>query len=85
MSGRGHRKTTNCGPSRSRSNSSSCFDYSSMRKILSIIFLNFMLSDISLVYDMRKPFALLRAGLFVSSNQGDRPVVELFLATSLER
>jgi site-specific DNA recombinase len=47
-------------------------DYAQKRQILSIVFLNFTLSDVSLVYEMRKPFALLREGLLVSSNRDDR-------------
>lgn len=47
-------------------------DFAEKRQILSIVFLNFTLDDVSLVYEMRKPFALLREGLLVSSNRGDR-------------
>ena len=40
--------------------------------MLEIVFLNFRLDDVSLYYEMTKPFDALAKGLFVSSNRGDK-------------
>lgn len=47
-------------------------DYAAKRQMLEIVFLNFTLGDVSLCYQMRKPFDALAKGLLVPSNRGDR-------------
>lgn len=47
-------------------------DYPAKRQILETVFLNFTLDDVSLCYEMEKPFDALAKGLLVSSNRGDR-------------
>lgn len=47
-------------------------DYSAKRQILETVFLNFTLDDVSLCYQMEKPFDALAKGLLVSSNRGDK-------------
>ena len=47
-------------------------DYAEKRQILELVFLNFRLNDVSLVYEMRKPFDALAKGLLVPSSRGDR-------------
>jgi hypothetical protein len=59
-------------------------DYAQKRQILSIVFLNFTLSNISLEYEMRKPFALLCEGLLVLSNRGDTKRFEPFIEAAAE-
>ena len=46
-------------------------DYSVERRYLEIVFLNFVLDDITLVPTMRKPFDVVAEGLLVSSSRGD--------------
>ncbi len=41
-------------------------------QILETVFLNFTLDDVSLCYEIEKPFDALAKGLLVSSNRGDR-------------
>ncbi|HEY4364941.1 MAG TPA: recombinase family protein [Bryobacteraceae bacterium] len=43
-------------------------DYAAKRQILDIVFSNFRLDDVTLCYEMRKPFALLAEGLLVSNS-----------------
>ncbi|MGA2230855.1 MAG: recombinase family protein [Tepidisphaeraceae bacterium] len=47
-------------------------DYAAKRQLLEIVFLNFKLDDVTLCYEMRKPFDVLAKGLLVSSHRGDR-------------
>ncbi len=47
-------------------------DYSVKRRYLEIVFLNFVLDDVTLVPETRKPFDLLVEGPLVSSSRGDR-------------
>ena len=47
-------------------------DYAAKRQMLEIVFLNFRLDDVSLCYEMTKPFDALAKGLLVSSDRGDR-------------
>lgn len=47
-------------------------DFSAKRKILELLFLNLTLKDVSLCYEMEKPFNVLFKGLSVSSNRGDK-------------
>ncbi len=47
-------------------------DYSCKRRILEIICLNFSLDDVSLGYEMRKPFDVLVEGLPVQWSRADR-------------
>lgn len=47
-------------------------DYSVKRRYLEIVFLNFVLDDVTLVPTTRKPFDMLAEGLLVSSSRGDR-------------
>lgn len=47
-------------------------DYSVKRRYLEIVFLNFVLDDVTLVPTTRKPFDVLAEGLLVSSSRGDR-------------
>ena len=47
-------------------------DYSVKRRYLEIVFLNFVLEDVTLVPTMRKPFDVVAEGLSVSSSRGDR-------------
>lgn len=46
-------------------------DYGEKRRLLEIVFLNFALNDITLCYEMRKPFDVLVKGLVVPSTRGD--------------
>jgi len=54
-------------------------DYSVKRRYLEIVFLNFVLDDVTLVPETRKPFDLLVEGPLVSSSRGDKTPLELFL------
>ncbi len=47
-------------------------DYAEKRQILEMVFSNFRLEGVSLVYETRKPFDILAKGLLVSSSRGDR-------------
>ncbi len=47
-------------------------DFGAKRQILETVFLNLRLDDVSLCYEMEKPFDALAKGLLVSSNRGDR-------------
>ena len=47
-------------------------DYAAKRRLLEIVFLNFVLDDVTLVPDTRKPFDLLVEGPLVSSSRDDR-------------
>ncbi len=47
-------------------------DYAVKRRYLEIVFLNFVLDDVTLVPTRRKPFDMLAEGLFVSSSRGER-------------
>ena len=47
-------------------------DYSVKRRYLEIVFLNFVLDDVTLVPTTRKPFDVLAEGLLVSSSRDDR-------------
>lgn len=47
-------------------------DYSTKRRYLEIVFLNFVLDDVTLVPTTRKPFDVLAEGLLVSSSRDDR-------------
>jgi len=47
-------------------------DYSAKRRLLEIVFLNFVLDDVTLVPETRKPFDMLAEGLLVSSSRGER-------------
>ncbi|MFO0428768.1 MAG: hypothetical protein ACK526_19525 [Planctomyces sp.] len=47
-------------------------DYHCKRRILEIICLNFRLDDVTLCYEMRKPFDVLVEGLPVQWSRGDR-------------
>ena len=51
--------------------------YSGKRRYLVIVFLNFVLDDVTLVPTTRKPFDVLAEGLLVSSSRGDRTAMEL--------
>jgi len=53
-------------------------DYAAKRRLLEIVFLNFVLDDVTLVSETRKPFDLLVEGPLVSSSRGDRTSIELF-------
>jgi hypothetical protein len=57
----------------------SAADHAAKRQILSIVLLKFSLNDLSLFCEMRKPFALLREGLLVSSSRVDKTAIELFI------
>jgi hypothetical protein len=46
-------------------------DYSAKRRFLEIVFLNFVLDDVTLVPTTRKPFDMLAEGLLVSSSRGN--------------
>jgi site-specific DNA recombinase len=46
-------------------------DYSVKRRYLEIVFLNFVLDDVTLVPTTRKPFDMVAEGLLVSSSRGD--------------
>ena len=45
-------------------------DYAEKRRVLEIVFLNFVLDDVTLVPETRKPFDMLAEGLLVSSSRG---------------
>ena len=47
-------------------------DYAEKRRVLEIVFLNFVLDDVTLVPETRKPFDVLAEGLLVQSSRGDR-------------
>jgi site-specific DNA recombinase len=47
-------------------------DYAAKRRLLEIVFLNFVLDDVTLVPETRKPFDMLAEGLLVSSSRADR-------------
>lgn len=47
-------------------------DYSEKRRVLEIVFLNFVLDGVSLVPETRKPFDIFAEGLSVSSSRDDR-------------
>ncbi|TXT23935.1 MAG: resolvase [Planctomycetota bacterium] len=47
-------------------------DYATKRQILEIVCLNCRLDDVTLVFEMRKPFDILAEGLLVSSSRDDR-------------
>lgn len=47
-------------------------DYAAKRQILETVFLNLRLDDVSLCYEMEKPFDALAKGLLVQSNRGDK-------------
>jgi site-specific DNA recombinase len=54
-------------------------DYSVKRRYLEIVFLNFVLDDVTLVPTMRKPFDVLAEGLLVSSSRVNQPLNSGFL------
>lgn len=47
-------------------------DYAVKRRLLEIVFLDFVLDDVTLVPETRKPFDMLAEGLLVSSSRADR-------------
>jgi DNA invertase Pin-like site-specific DNA recombinase len=47
-------------------------DYAEKRRVLEIVFLNFVLDDVTLVPETRKPFDMLAEGPLVLSSRGDR-------------
>ena len=47
-------------------------DFAEKRKLLDLVFSNFKLNDVTLCYDVRKPFDVLAKGLSVPSHRGDR-------------
>ena len=47
-------------------------DFAEKRKLLDLVFSNFKLDDVTLCYEIRKPFDVLAKGLLVSSHRGDR-------------
>ena len=55
-------------------------NYSVKRRYLEIVFLNFVLDEVTLVPTIRKPFDVLAEGLLVSSSRDNKTPLELFLA-----
>ena len=53
-------------------------DYSTKRRILAILCLNFSLDDVTLVPEWRKPFDMLAEGLDLKNSRGNRTPIELF-------
>ena len=46
-------------------------DYAEKRRVLEIVFLNFVVDDVTLVPETRKPFDMLAEGPLVLSSRGD--------------
>lgn len=55
-------------------------DVAKKRRIPEFICMSRQIDDVTLVYQIKKPFDVLTEGLLVSLSRGDRTSIELFLA-----
>ena len=55
-------------------------DYAAKRRLLEIVFLNFVLDDVTLVPETRTPFDALAEGFVSENSRGDKTPLELFRA-----